>query len=450
MSDHDILRSLKASEDLKVKVAVTDMDGILRGKLMHRDKCLSALKSGFGFCNVVFGWDCNDLCYENSAYTGWHSGYPDAQVALDPSTYRHIPWEKQTPFLLGDFVTENHEPLAVCPRNVLKKALAELNALGFELKAGFEFEWFNFQETPDSLQAKGYLNPKPLTPGMFGYSLLRSGQKSEYFHDLMDLLGQFRVPLEGLHTETGPGVYEAAISTATGLEACDRAVLLKAGVRDIASRHGIMASFMARWNQSLPGCSGHIHQSLLKDGQPVFFDPKDPWQMSSEFKHYLAGILELLPDMLTFFAPTVNSYKRLVEGFWAPTRATWGLDNRTVAMRVISGGVKSTRLEARVGGADLNPYLALAACIKAGTYGLTHKLPLKLDPIQGNGYADQMGKKLPSNLFEATKRMMASQTLHEIFGEEFIQHFGRSREWEWEQFMGAVTDWETRRYFEII
>ena len=308
-----------------------------------------AVKSGFGFCNVVFGWDSADVCYDNVSYAGWHTGYPDAEVRLDLSTFRTIPWEDDIPFFLGEFVNQDETPLAVCPRQLLKKVCQKAETMGFNAKIGVEYEWFNFDETPESLQEKSFHGMTPLTPGMFGYSALRSSLCSPYFHDLMDLMEDFKIPLEGLHTETGPGVYEAAIMNCDAKEQGDRAVLFKTAVKEIAYRHNIMPTFMARWNTSLPGCSGHIHQSLWDDSKNLFFDEKAKYKMSGLFENYLAGLIHALPDILPMFAPTINSYKRLVEGFWAPTRSNWGVDNRTVAFRIIPGSSKSCRVEARVG-----------------------------------------------------------------------------------------------------
>ncbi|MCS6971626.1 MAG: glutamine synthetase family protein [Leptospiraceae bacterium] len=446
-----VIARLAQSGTKKVKVAITDIDGVLRGKYLHFEKFSSAAESGFGFCNVVFGWDIADLCYDNTSYTGWHSGYPDALVELDLSTERNVPWDNNVPFFLGHFVKEDGTPLPVCPRQVLRRVVARAEAMGFVAKNGFEYEWFNFRETPASLDAKNYVRPTPITPGMFGYSLLRANYEREYFNALMDELAAFGVPLEGIHTETGPGVYEAAILYSPALESADRAVLFKAGVKEIARRFGIVPSFMAKWNAQLPGCSGHMHQSLWnQNGENVFFDASDPYKMSAIFKHYVAGQIRLLPELLPFYAPTINSYKRLVDGFWAPVRPSWGVDNRTVSHRVIPGSEKSTRVEVRVSGSDANPYLALAAALGSGLYGIEHKLPLEAPPVKGSGYAESNVPRLPRNLHEATERLAESKIAREIFGEEFIAHFVATREWEWRQFQDAVTDWELRRYFEII
>ncbi len=454
MSGHrkpaDVLDEVRKAPGQKVKVAITDVDGILRGKYIHKEKFLSAAESGFGFCNVVFGWDSADVCYDNAAYTGWHSGYPDALARIDLASYRTVPWDGGVPFFLADFEDGSGKPLGVCPRQLYKRVLARAAARGLVPDAGLEYEWFNFQETPQSWAEKAYRSPQPLTPGMFGYSILRAAHNRPYFTALFDELAAFGVPLEGLHTETGPGVFEAAILHTPGLEAADRAVLFKTAVKEIAQRFGIMPTFMARWSRDLPGCGCHLHQSLSRDGQNVFHEEKDAHRMSATFQSYLAGQLKALPELLPFFAPTVNSYKRLVEGFWAPTRVTWGVDNRTVAFRVIPGSAKSTRLEVRVGGADLNPYLALAASVAAGLWGIEEGLELEEPPVTGSGYDAEAAVRLPRTLQEATDRLERSRLARELLGDEFVEHFVRTREWEWRQAQLAVTDWELRRYFEII
>jgi glutamine synthetase len=446
----DVLEALRKSGAEKVKVAVTDVDGVLRGKYLHKDKFFSAAEGGFGFCNVVFGWDAGDVCYDNSAYTGWQSGYPDAMARVDLATMRRVPWDGDIPFFLADFVDAEGGPLGVCPRQLLKGVLARAQAAGFTAKCGLEFEWFNFQETPQSLAAKGGVNPTPLTPGMFGYSLVRMAQNRPFFTALMDELRAFGIPLEGLHTETGPGVFEAAIQFCDALEAADRGVLFKTAAKEIGSRFGIMPTFMAKWNSALPGCSGHTHQSLWSKGKNVFYDAKDPLTMSATFKSYVAGQMRCLPEILPFFAPTVNSYKRLVDGYWAPTKVTWGVDNRTVALRVIPGSAKSTRVEVRVPGSDINSYLAIAASLAAGLYGIENGLKLTAEPVKGSAYNVKDAERLPRTLQEATQRLSDSKIAREILGETFVDHFVRTRVWEWRQFQDAVTDWELRRYFEVI
>jgi len=446
----EALARVRATGHQRIKVAITDIDGILRGKYIHIDKFASAIEGGFGFCDVVFGWDSADDCYDNVRYTGWHTGYPDAQVRLVPETFRTLPWEDGVPFFLGEFVTGSGAPMPLCPRQLLKKMVNYGASLGFTAKFGLEFEWFNFKETPDTLAEKDFSDLKPLTPGMFGYSVLRSSLNHTYFGALMEQLGAFRVPIEGPHTETGPGVYEAAIQNADALEQGDRGVLFKTGAKEIGYRHGVIASFMAKWNADLPGCSGHMHQSLwTADGQSAFYDAQADDTLSATFRHYIAGQMTLLPEILPLLAPTINSYKRLVEGMWAPTRMTWGIDNRTVALRVLSGSAKSTRLETRIGGADFNPYLGIAAALGAGLYGIEHQLELKEAPIRGNGY-EAPARRLPSNLPKAADALHSSKAARALFGDDFVEHFAASRHWEARAFQKTVTDWELRRYFEII
>jgi glutamine synthetase len=209
---------------------------------------------------------------------------------------------------------------------------------------------------------------------------------------------------------------------------------------------------MAKWTDSLPGCSGHIHQSLWDKGKTknLFYSAGDAHNMSDTMKHYLAGQLYCLPHLLPMYAPTINSYKRLVEGAWAPTTVTWGFDNRTAALRVLHPSEKYTRLETRIPGSDCNPYLAMAAALASGLYGIKNKLPLDILPTVGNGYRDTKNDKLQPNLYEAATDMKNSAIAKELFGEGFVEHFTQTRLWEWKQFAKHVTDWELKRYFEII
>lgn len=448
----EIVSMIRESGAHKVKLAVADMDGVLRGKYVHIDKFASATEGGFGFCNVVLGWDSADVCYDNVKYTGWHTGYPDANVQIDLTTHRILPWDQDSHFFLGHFVDGTGSPLEICPRQLLRRIVGQAERIGLHPIVGCEFEWFNFQETPESIADKAYTQPTPLTPGMFGYSLLRAGLGREFFHAIADEMGSAGIPIEGIHTETGPGVYEAAITKTKALEAADRAVLFKTGVKEIAYRYGIMASFMARWNNTLPGCSGHLHQSLKDaEGNNLFYSENRPYNMSELFENYLAGLIYCMPDILCMFAPTINSYKRLVEGYWAPTSPTWGIDNRTCALRVISGGRSATRIEVRTPGSDCNPYLSIAASVAAGMYGVRNKLKLVDAPILGNSYQQTYkGGRFPTNLCDAATRFQDSKIARELFGDVFVEHFAASRVWEWRQFQGAVTDWEIKRYFEII
>lgn len=444
----EIINIIESKGFGKIKLAVTDLDGILRGKIISLEKLRSVAEKGFGFCDVIFGWDANDAAYDNASFTGWHSGYPDAQAKIDPDTFRQVPWENGLPFFLADFDVPSSTAAEICPRTLLKRVISRADSMGFYPVFSQEFEWFNFIRN----QNESTMPPSPLTDGMFGYSVLRASQKSEYFNALFDQLTAFGVPVEGLHTETGPGVYEAAINYSAALEAADRAVLFKTGVKEIAHRHGILASFMAKWNEHLPGCSGHVHQSLWNNSREknLFYDPNHPLCMSETMQSYIAGQLFCLPDILPLYAPTINSYKRLVEGAWAPTTCTWGIDNRTTALRALPYGASGCRLETRVPGSDSNPYLAIAACLASGLYGIEKGMKLQQPQTKANGYAELQFGKLPANLWEATQAMKQSEVARELFGDTFTAHFCGTREWEWRQHAKAVTDWELKRYFEII
>lgn len=451
---HPAIETVRASGASKVKVAVSDIDGVLRGKYLHKDKFFSAADpypdGGFGFCDVVLGWDMTDTCYDNTAVTGWQHGFPDALARLDLDTARHVPWDDGIPFFLGEFVNADGSAHAVCPRQTLKRVLKRAEKMGFSVMTGMEFEWFNFLETPQSWAAKKGVNPEPLTPGMFGYSLLRMVRNREFFKALMDEMLAFDIPVEGLHTETGPGVLEVAIGFSEALVQADRAILFKTGTKEIGARFGIMPSFMAKPHQGLPGCSGHIHQSLSDGKNNLFYDAGNPRKMSPLFESYVAGQVACMMDFAPLIWPTINSYKRLVDGFWAPVKPNWGLDNRTASFRVIAGSAKTTRLETRCPGADVNPYLAMAAVIAAGLDGVEKGLKLTAPPISGcNGGAENIARA-PRTLIETTRIFQQSSIARDWLGDAFVDHFAATREWEWRQWLDAVTDWELKRYFEII
>ncbi len=452
MDNTQVIKYLQDNDIHKIKFAFADVDGILRGKVIHQQKFQDGLQDGYGFCDVVFGWDSSDKLYGDSQITGWHTGFPDRPCRIDLNTFREIPWEDNIPFFLADFSSTNGDHLQVCPRSLLKHIIQQCESMGFHPEFAQEFEWFNFSETSQTLHEKEFTRIKPLTSGMFGYSILRPSQQSDFFYDLYNLMDKFSIPLEGLHTETGPGVYEAAILHDHILEAADRAVLFKTAVKEIASRHGQTASFMAKWNESLPGCSGHVHQSLWNEDKTrnLFYDPGNEQSVSDILKQYIAGQLYCLPHILPMFAPTVNSYKRLTEGTWAPVNVTWGFDNRTTALRVLNTSEKYTRLESRVPGADTNPYLAMAAALASGLYGIKNKLQLSTPATHGNAYNENDRERLPADLQQAALAMKDSPVAKELFGEAFVEHFSQTRLWEWKQFSQEVTNWELKRYFEII
>ena len=433
------------------RVGVFDIDGILRGKYMSREKLLSAVEKGaFGFCDVVLGWDSADLLYDNVRYTGWHTGYPDAPVRILPETCRSLPLDGEDMILfLGEFGGEAEN---LCPRALLRRVLDRARGMGFEVRAGFEYEFFVFNETPHSLRTKNFRGLEPLAPGSFGYSMLRSSVEVDLYRDILRTCEEMGLPIEGLHEEAGPGVLEAAIQASDGLRAADNAALFKTFVKVLVQKRGKVATFMAKWSPEWPGLSGHVHVSLTDaEGRAVFRDRQQVDGLSTAMRRFLGGQQALMPELLSLVAPTVNSFTRLVPGFWAPTDASWGIDNRTCALRVILGSEKAQRVEYRVAGADCNPYLGLAAAVASGLHGIEAELePSK--PSVGNAYEHKFPRKLqlPRTLGEAAQRLERSTVGRQWFGDAFVDHFVATRRWEERQFRQAVTDWELERYFEII
>lgn len=438
----------------KIKVGGFDIDGILRGKYISLEKFFSAAERGLGFCDVIFGWDSSDALYDKPAVTGWQTGFPDATAHVDLSTFRLLPWEPKTAFFLLDFCGKDGKPLAVSPRHVLRRVVDSAESMGYSPRASIEYEYFLFREDALSARAKHYRDLASFSPGMFGYSVLRASVHSDLSHEIVDAARAMNIEIEGHHTETGPGVYETAIRVDRALEAADHAALFKLAAKVTAQKRGLMATFMAKWNARLPGASGHIHQSLMdRQSKKNLFYGEGRRQsvsgLSPLMEHYMAGQLALMPEFAVMFLPTINSYKRTAPGTlsWAPANVTWGIDNRTTALRAILSGPKTTRVEHRLPGADANPHLSLAASLASGLHGIDRKL--KLPPAAGNAYATDAAP-LPRTLKATTQIFRESAAARDWFGEEFVNFFAMTREWESSQFERAVTDWEMERYFESI
>jgi glutamine synthetase len=435
----------------RVKVGGFDVDGTLRGKYVSLEKFWGAIDSGFGFCDVIFGWDIADVLYDNATVTGWHTGYPDVHAVIDLSTFRVIPSEPDTAAFLVDFVQPDGSAHPACPRSLLKGVVERARKAGFHATFAAEFEFFVFKETPESMRAKGYKNLTPLSPGMFGYSWLREGQHSDFCHAILDEMDAFDIPIEGLHTETGPGVYEVAIRYDDAIRMADKASLFKPAMKQLASKMGLSVTFMAKHNASLPGSSGHLHQSLwsLDRKESRFFDAKGKHKLSETARHYLGGQVSLMPALTALYSPTVNAYKRYVPGVWAPLTATWGSENRTCAIRVISGDAKSTRLEYRQTAADINPYIAIATCLGAGLWGIEHRAEPPAEST-GDASSDPKSAPLPRTLRDAVHRLSTSAEAPAVLTPAFVDHYVRTRDWEVRQYERSVSDWELERYFEAI
>ena len=432
-----------------IKIGFFDADGIMRGKYMSREKFFSSLDKGFAFCDVVLGWDSNDQLYDNVKYTGWHTGYPDAPLRIVPESCRELPFEDNTLLFLAEFTGEAEK---ICPRGTLRKVMKKANDMGLSAFGSCEFEFFVFNEDSKSIREKKYNGLDPITPGNFGYSMLRAAEYSEVYEDLLQLSEDMDFPIEGLHTETGPGVLEAALAYCDLLDAGDKAALFKTYTKIMLMRQGMMATFMAKWSPDYPGQSGHIHISLKNDdGSSAFYDDSKEHNMSDKMRWFIGGQQKLMPQFLAMVACTVNSYSRLIPGFWAPTEASWGVENRTCAIRAIPGSQNSQRVEYRIAAADINPYVALSAALGSGLYGIENKIE-PVEEVVGSSYdktfADEL--QLPRTLMEAAVAFKASTAAREMFGDEFVEHYGATREWEEREFRKAITDWELQRYFEII
>ena len=444
----------------QVMLGLADIDGVLRGKYVSLAKFASLLRKGGGFCDCVFGWDMDDRLYDagDTAVTGWHSGFPDARYRLVAASERSLP--DGTPYFIGEFVGAAEEEHPVCPRAVLRRLLSRMAAAGFAAKAGFEYELFVFRETPATIRAKGYRGLAPFTPGNFGYSVLRAAANADEFQALMRYCADFRMPLEGLHCETGPGVWEAALTAAEGLEAADRATLFKTFSKAFFQGRDAVATFMAKWSMDHPGQSGHCHFSLLDDTGGNVFGASDETEaagasaLPARARWALGGLCAFIPELLPMLAPTANSYTRLVKGAWAPTAATWGVDNRTAAFRLVPGGedMAQQRIECRVGGADGNPYLVAAATLGAALAGIEQRLE---PPAAVTGNAYDVEDSLPAErrfaptLRHAAERFAASALAQELFGAPFVRHYAATRLWEAGEQERHVNDWQLERYFEI-
>ncbi|PGH35497.1 glutamine synthetase [[Emmonsia] crescens] len=459
-------------QDTQVKVAGIDADGILRGKLVSKRKFLGIAQNGFGFCSVIFGWDMHDQTYfKELGISNKENGYRDMLAIPDLSSFRRIPWENNVPFFLINFFDpDTKAPISACPRGLLRTAAEKMEKMGYRAMAGAEYEFYQFRAPPNpnvvernSSSTATFLreNPvnalPPLTEGMFGYSLTRTVHNQEYYYGVFNMCREFKCNIESWHTESGPGVFEAALEFGEIKEIADRAGLFKYVVKSLGSKYGITPVFMAKPRQGLPGNSGHMHISIVSDtGKNMFSrevpDVSPPYPdvayLSDMGRHFLAGVLDGLPDIMPLFAPTINSYKRLVENFWAPVTVSWGLEHRAASIRIITPPTstpKGTRLEVRVPGADANPHYVLAAILALGWRGVEKKLALPVPPLPRGaevGNSTDQGVRLAKSLKEAVAVFTREGSVaREVFGDAFVDHFGGTREHEVRLWEEAVTDW---------
>lgn len=451
MERSDVERLIAERGVRTVKVGTPDMDGVYRGKRVSAEQFLSGLERGFAQCDVILGWDIAEepITGMSLALGSAETGFGDVVLVPDLATFRIVPWEDQTASVVCDLRTEHGDPVEQSPRTVLRRAVARAQALSLEPAMSAEFEFRVFREDQESLRAKAYTDLRPLNPGLNCYSMSHASIDDPVIGDVRAQMVAWGVEVEGYNREHGEGMYEMNLRYAGALESADRAMLFKSGSKEVLARHGCVPTFMAKFSDEIDGCSGHIHQSLWRDGANAFHDAAAQHAMSATMRSYLGGLLATLPELTALYAPNVNSYRRFVSGSWAPTTAAWGIENRTAALRVIGGDAGAIRIENRLPGADLNAYLGFAACLAGGISGIERKLEPP-EPATGDVYARTGGAPIPRTLDEAVTQLARSDVARDVLGDAFIEHYVAMRTWEVAKHRRAVTDWQRRRYFEQV
>lgn len=437
----DAAEAVRAADLQGVQLGIFDVDAILRWKWVEPKKFVKLLEQGYPFCDVLYSWDVAEVTYASEAYT-------DAPCTIDPASGRLVPFAEREALFIADF-----DPPAGLrsPRHLLARQLEKAASLGFQVTSGFEYEFFVFEETPQSLRDKKYRDLKPWLPGNRTYSALTPVAAQGFFAGVREAVGIAGIELDSQHTELGPGCFEFPLKPTAGMASADNAALYRFFTRAYCQTRGLLPSFMAKWSNDYPGQSGHLHISLQDgaSGRPIFHDPAAPEGIAAEMRWFAGGLLRLLPEALAFCSHTVNAYRRLVPGAWAPTSATWGLQNRTTALRAILGDPGSQRLEFRVPAADSNPHLSLALALGAGLWGIENRVEPP-DPIEGEAYASGASRSapLPRTLLEAAEALDRSALARQLFGDVFVDGFVASRKWEDQVFRRTVSELDLRRYLE--
>ncbi|MDO4252946.1 MAG: glutamine synthetase family protein [Rothia sp. (in: high G+C Gram-positive bacteria)] len=428
-----------------VLVAVTDMQGRLQGKRLTTEFFLEqAYQEGSDSCNYLLTVDVEMNTLPGFKLSSWESGYGDMVMKPDLRTLRIIPWLPKTALVFADFLWLDGSPVQESPRQILINQLQRLEELGLKAYAGTELEFIVFDTDYRQAHQQRYHNLTPANHYNVDYSLLGGTQVEPLLHEIRQAMTGSGMYCEGAKGECNLGQHEITFKYAEALLTCDNHSLYKTGAKEIADKHNKAITFMAKYNQR-EGSSCHIHLSFRSStDQPVMAGTEEHG-FSPLMQHFIAGQLACLEDFTYFYAPNINSYKRYVEGSFAPTAIAWGIDNRTCALRVVGSG-PSLRLESRVGGADLNPYLAVAAMIAAGIHGINNKLTLP-EPIAGNAYTSD-AQHLPLTLAEARQKLADSPLAHQAFGSQVVEHYAQAAAVEIQAFNRAVTDWERIRGFE--
>lgn len=434
------------------KVGAPDIDGLWRGKRIAAPYFLESVATkGTNICNILFGWDMHDLPMPGLTYTGWHTGYPDITLLPDLSTLRLVPWEPGTASVICDIREVDGAAMPLAPRTVLGRILDQAEAAGFAPQVGYELEFYLLKGTPNELERRGFRDLEPLTEGNHTYSVQRDTASEYVLGDIRNQLAEYGIYIEASNSEHGPGQFEVNMRYCGALAAADSAMMLKHSIKELAAQHGCTASFIAKLNSEWAGSSGHMHQSLLSgEGAAAFANPDNPGELSAVGLAYMAGVVELAKPMTALYLPTINSYKRTDGAAWAGSSSTWGVDNRTVALRAIPSAGKAARIENRIAGADANPYLVIAANIAAGMHGVAKALTPP-PPLSGNAYEQvDESNSLPGSLDAACDALATDNTVRTLLGGDFVDHFVATRRWEISQFRRHVTEWETARYLEHV
>jgi len=432
-----------------VIVAGVDMQGRLMGKRLTAEFFVNSGFAETHCCNYVLATDVEMHTVAGYASTSWAAGYGDYMMKPDLATLRRIPWLEKTALVLADIMDHHgHHDIAHSPRAVLKKQLARLDAMGMTAMMATELEFFLFDDSYETLQERNYSGLKTLGKYNEDYHIFQTTKEEGVMRAIRNGLNGAGIPIEGSKGEADAGQEEINVKYAEALDTADNHALTKNGCKEIAWQKGRALTFLAKWKTDAAGSSSHVHQSLWsKDGQPLFFDPNVKGGMSALMEHYVAGLLEHADATTYFLAPYINSYKRFAAGTFAPTKAVWSRDNRTAGYRLCGEGSKAIRIECRVGGSDLNPYLAIAAQIAAGLDGIERKLKLEA-PFTGDAYGAAKIREVPKTLRAAAEALNSSKMLRAAFGDDVVEHYHHAAQWEQTDFDRRVTDYEVSRGFE--
>ena len=430
-----------------VLICMVDMQGRLMGKRFHAQHFIDSAHEETHCCNYLLATDLEMATPDGYAATSWESGYGDYVMKPDLNTLRPVPWLEGTAMVLCDVLDHSHAEVPHSPRGLLKKQLKRLKDMGYDTAAATELEFFLFAQSYEELQKTGYRPLTPISAYNEDYHILQTTKEEHVMRPLRNHLHAAGIPIESSKGEAEAGQEELNIRYGAALDCADHHSIAKHATKEIAWQNGCSATFLPKWHEDKVGSSSHVHFSLLKDGKPAFYDKDGEYGMSELMHHFMAGMIAYAADYTWFMAPYVNSYKRFMKGTFAPTRMVWSVDNRTAGFRLCGAGTKSVRVECRIGGSDMNPYLAIAAMIAAGIKGIEDKMALAA-PVAGDAYGKVKGSEIPGNLSAAIETLRKSKMLRAAMGDEVIDHYTRCAEWEQEEFDRVVTDWEIRRGFE--